>query len=711
MELYCAACGGALADRPSAEARRPAKDPFAGKVIRGARLRKIVAVRPAGVVYRATHRQLRTGLRVEVFTTAFGEQNPAHMRLLFRRASLTGELRSRYVVSLLDLGRQSDCWYIITDFLPSGLRALLERGGRLPVNRVLTLAEDMLQGLVAVHGAGAYHGNVTPEGVLLGHEGSARLDRLGAVERLEELNRLVISAGGMVAGPALYLASERRGDQQRADIRSDLYSLGATLYEMLSGRAPYTGASAGEVLAKHAAAPMPDLRQARPDVPVEICEFIEWLLAKDPDERPQEPQEALDELRHLAVELSRQKKISPVKGAVTRAQRVRSAVKWTGAWTVVAAALGVMAVIPAVLIYQQRRRKQAIQQEVEARAPRSVLILLEGAAPSPEDPLPPRRAGAIRTLAAYRLAFYPELEVTDPLWAAELTKAGKSPEQVRQATGSRYLLTAVHTPGFERRNWALTFAGRRRMKPWWICVRCSVEPDQPDGLSALESALDRLLARAAGPLRLGPRHHGLPATGAGDAAWALMAEALRAEREGRLREALEHAEQAQQQSAGAGPFALLAAFYRAADHAREQGEFPAVSGLAAEVLPPKMAALSELLEALGAGERTEVEWAFGERLAQFPRWARGYFLLGLWWLYAEERPAEALVALRHATDVDPGYMPAARACVELLVRLRPEEVEAFLGDHREKVADKESAFRLRRYAEELLAAQNGNGGE
>ena len=320
-QLHCAACGGPLADRRERGGARPG-DPFRGRTVGGARLRKLLAVRPTHCVYRAAHMQLRTTVRVEAFSNEFAERNADYMAQHFRAAAATRDLRSTYVVTLLDVGRRADCWFIVLEWAPSDLRALLETRAPLPVNRALGLLEGVLAGLDAVHAAGLVHGDVTPEGILLARDGSPKLDHLAALPRAEELGRLVLSPGGCLAGPALYIAPERAVGQQ-GDIRSDLYSLGATAFEMLAARPPYAGRSAQEVLDGHAGDSRPDLREARPDVPDGIAAFVRRLMAREPSARPADPAEALSELRQVGIDLSRRKVGEQVVFRVTEMLAIR----------------------------------------------------------------------------------------------------------------------------------------------------------------------------------------------------------------------------------------------------------------------------------------------------------------------------------------------------------------------------------------------------
>ena len=647
----------------------PRGDPFRGKVMGGARLTKRLVVRPTRIIYEGTDRSQRTQVRVEVFPEPFAGHNSSYIRHVLRQAVMTRQITSRHVVAVLEMGRRSE-------HLPSTLQRLIEKKGQMGLNRALTIAEDILHALAAVEAIGAIHGNVTPEGVLLDYDGSARLDHLGTALRPQELNRLTLTENGTVAGRALYIAPERACDERQADMRCDLYSLGATMYHLLSGRPPYDGENAQDVMRQHAEAPVPDLAEARPGIPPAICGFIERLMAKDPADRPPGPQAALEELRECAVEMSSKKQIGPVRAGVPKDAQVRR-------------------------MYLQHREKRLELRKADLTTPPKVLVLIQASDAVAEDPLPPERARAIRAFIAYALSFRPELEVMDWAYPDQLRAAGYATQRIRETAGADYLLVAQHAPGFERRNWTLTFSGGQKT-PWSVQTQCTSERDRQDDLSNMADALQTLLERVAARLELPPHAGGISPAGASVSAWSSFADAVQAEREGKWPEAAAAARRAVDAAPGAAPFLVLSAFYSTVAQAKAPGPFSPVPEMRPEDLPPEMAGLATVLTEIRAPGAVAVERRFGEFLSRLPRSARGYFLLGSWRLHVAARPEEAAVSLKHAADLDPDYMPPAFAYVELLARQDPGKVKGFLEGHKERATNKENTYRLSRYAEELL---------
>ncbi len=683
--VFCAACGGPLGDE-APEASPSGPDPWRGRSVGGARLRKRLAVRPTRLLYRARHRKLGADVRVELFTAQLAERQRDYMEEVFRRAALARDLRSPYVAAVVDLGRRGECWFIITEWHPSTLRELIEREPRLDVNRALVLAEHLLRGLGALDERGVRHGDVRPETMLIGYDGAGKLDHPGAMGLPEERGRLLLTPGGRVRGVPFYAAPQAAGGE--GDASAGLYAAGAVMFEMLAGRPAHAGASAEEVRRAAAQGP-PELRAARPEVPSEIADCVARLLAPDPADRPEGPQEALEELRACALSLSRERRIKPIAASFSPGERTRCAVRWTLAWTIVAALLVAVAVPPVALMWRQRAERRAAVQQAEAEQRRRVLIVLHQADPLRPDPLPPQRRRAVRALLTYALATHPELEPADPHYALAARAEGGEAEALLERAGAAHMLAAAHAPGFRRRTWQLTFVtpGKR---PWALAAECAVEGDD---LSPLSDAAGGLLARAAG-------HIGLPAAGEEPAAleaeadaWATLGAAWEAERDGHWAEAAAHARTAAGLADDGAPFAVFAAFYGAVAEVRREGRFPSVGMLPAEGLPPELAGLAQVLGALG-GPAHEAEARLARHLARHPYSARGYYLLGLYRLHAQGRPDEAAVAFRHAFELDPGYVPAAHGHAELLAERHPDRLGAFLALMREAMPDQERARRL-----------------
>jgi len=166
----------------------------------------------------------------------------------------------------------------------------------LPV--ALWMARQVVEALEALHAAGWMHGDVKPGNVFVSPEGHVTLLDLGFARRRDETGSAV---DRLLTGTCNYMAPELITSALRADIRSDVYSLGVVLFELLAGRLPFTGESLAELATKHRQSRPPNLRRLAPHLPQAVVELVQQMLAKDPLRRPQTPRELIDRLVGLEI--------------------------------------------------------------------------------------------------------------------------------------------------------------------------------------------------------------------------------------------------------------------------------------------------------------------------------------------------------------------------------------------------------------------------
>jgi serine/threonine protein kinase len=197
------------------------------------------------------------------------------------------------VVRFLDFAFDPRWPYLVTEFFEGRpLGELLRAGGALPAAWALHLVSQIADALGAVWQAGVVHRDIKPDNILVGPNGSAKLIDFGlAMSEVLQAGRTDISPE--LAGTAAYLAPEQAKDAGTVDHRADIYSLGVTLYEALTGRLPFEGKNRVQVIFQHlSATPVPPAQRA-PGIPPLASDLCLWMLAKDPADRPQNH----DELR------------------------------------------------------------------------------------------------------------------------------------------------------------------------------------------------------------------------------------------------------------------------------------------------------------------------------------------------------------------------------------------------------------------------------
>jgi eukaryotic-like serine/threonine-protein kinase len=202
-----------------------------------------------------------------------------------REIKLTAKLRHPHILPLFDSGEAAgQLWYTMPYVEGESLRQRLTSSGRLPLDQALGIAEDVLAALTYAHRQGIVHRDIKPENILL-EGGEAVLADFGIAHAISAAGTERLTGTGVAVGTSAYMSPEQATGDVAIDGRSDLYSLGCVLYEMISGQPPFTGPTPQSILAKHVAMPPPSLPAADGMVPGSVKDAIEKALAKAPGDR------------------------------------------------------------------------------------------------------------------------------------------------------------------------------------------------------------------------------------------------------------------------------------------------------------------------------------------------------------------------------------------------------------------------------------------
>jgi serine/threonine protein kinase len=247
-----------------------------------------------GVTYKAFDVNLRCTVTLKVINEKYLGDESARLRFL-HEARAAASVRHSNVASVVHLGIRGQDYFYAMEFVEGeALGSLIERSGHLEVKLALEIATQVAAGLAAVHKQKLVHRDIKPGNIMVSFEDggdvTAKIIDLGLAKTIHEAgSKTAISIPGWFAGTPEFASPEQFAGVG-VDIRSDLYSLGVTLWEMVVGRAPFRG-SPGEIMYQHQHAPLP-LEQLR-DVPQPVAVLISTLLDKDPAKRFQNPAELL----------------------------------------------------------------------------------------------------------------------------------------------------------------------------------------------------------------------------------------------------------------------------------------------------------------------------------------------------------------------------------------------------------------------------------
>ena len=252
-------------------------------------------------VYLAMQKSLQRKVALKILKSELAEDE-SYVRRFEREAQAAAKLSQANIVQIYEVGHVDGYHFIAQEYVAGrNLRQYISRHGAVEPVMAVNVLRQCSRALQKASETGVVHRDIKPENIMLSTKGEVKIADFGLARILDRSSDQALTQVGVTMGTPLYMSPEQVGGHT-LDHRSDIYSLGITAYHMLAGNPPFDGENALAVAMQHFNAEAPSLRAIRPDVPGKLIDVIEKMMAKKPEERPQDAKHLLKELRKVPID-------------------------------------------------------------------------------------------------------------------------------------------------------------------------------------------------------------------------------------------------------------------------------------------------------------------------------------------------------------------------------------------------------------------------
>ncbi len=282
----------AAADRAVAEKR----DRLIGRTIAGYRIEALKGRGGMGTVYRAVQLSLNREVALKVLSSRL-TRDATFVDLFFREARAAGQLNHPNIVQVYDVGQDEteSLYFYSMEFVDGGsLQGRIDADGKLSVEESARAMLEAARGLLYAEKKRLVHRDIKPDNLMIGEGGIVKIADLGLAKSLTEGPR---GEEGILGTP--HFISPEQAQGKEVDTRSDLYSLGASFYRILTGQNPYPGKTVKEIILQRLKVPPRPVREIDPEVPEDFARIVERLMQRDPAERYQSAEDLVADLEEM----------------------------------------------------------------------------------------------------------------------------------------------------------------------------------------------------------------------------------------------------------------------------------------------------------------------------------------------------------------------------------------------------------------------------